>query len=128
MTPKKGGEKIANLRRQGDRTNRPERCRFLGNEPWRPQILPMTISDLQSLLDRTMAGDRPHAEKITIAAAVLSEVGTIDEPMLRERVRAEQAEDALDVLWAMARSGALVGEADLRNALDHLHGRKEGHR
>lgn len=88
----------------------------------------MTISDLQSLLDRTMAGDRPHAEKITIAAAVLSEVGTIDEPMLRERVRAEQAEDALDVLWAMARSGALVGEADLRNALDHLHGRKEGHR
>ena len=34
----------------------------------------MTISDLQSLLDRTMAGDQPHAEKITIAAAVLSEV------------------------------------------------------
>ena len=205
----------------------------------------MTTSDLQSLLDRTMAGDLLHAEKITVAAAVLSEVlrrrgmeatlvgggaiefyapdtyatsdidlvvegrsrtdidealtgfgfdrsgrhwvrgdlfvevpgtvmsdpveelvaggirlrvvrrevvladrivgfkhwgataygaqaiallatlgGIIDEPMLRERVRAEQAEDALDVLWAMARSGARVGEADLRTALDHLDGRK----
>ena len=209
----------------------------------------MTISDLQRLLDRTMAGDGPHAEKITVAAAVLSEVlrrrgmeatlvgggaiefyapetyatsdidlvvegrprteidgaltafgfdrsgrhwvrgdlfvevpGTvmsdpveelsaggirlrvvrrevvladriigfkhwgasaygaqaiallaalgdiIDEALLRERVRAEHAEDALDVLWAMARSGARVGEVDLRNALDHLHGRNEGHR
>ena len=34
----------------------------------------MTTADLQSLLDRTMSGDGPHAEKITVAAAVLSEV------------------------------------------------------
>jgi hypothetical protein len=207
----------------------------------------MTTADLQTLLDRTMAGDVPHAEKVTVAAAVLSEVlrrrgmvatlvgggaielyapetyatsdidlvvegrprteidaaltafgfdrsgrhwvrgdlfvevpGTImsdpveelsagglrlrvvrrevvladrvigfkhwgataygaqaiallaalgdvvDERMLRDRVRAEDAGDALDVLWTMARSGARVSEVDLRNVLDRLHGRKEG--
>lgn len=61
------------------------------------------------------------------AIALLAALGDIiDERMLRERVKAEDADDALELLWAMARSGAQVGEVDLRNALDRLHGRRAG--
>lgn len=34
----------------------------------------MDISDLRRLLDATRSGDRPHVEKLTVAAAVVSEV------------------------------------------------------
>jgi len=33
----------------------------------------MTGGELRALLDRTLAGDRPHVEKMTVAAAIISE-------------------------------------------------------
>ena len=80
-------------------TGGPMEVGLLGNERLPHQIPPMTTAEL---------GD------------------VIDERMLRERVKAEHADDALDALWAMARSGARIGEVDLRELLDRLHGRREG--
>ena len=34
----------------------------------------MILSELRALLDRTLAEDRPHVERLTVAAAVISEV------------------------------------------------------
>ncbi len=57
------------------------------------------------------------AQAVALLAAMRD---STDERLLRERVRAEHAEDALDVLWAMARSAAPVDETGLRAVLDHL--------
>lgn len=34
----------------------------------------MTTGELRTLLEQTLAGDRPHVEKMTVAAAIISEV------------------------------------------------------
>jgi hypothetical protein len=50
--------------------------------------------------------------------------GTLDENLLRERVRAEDAEDALDALRALAEQGATVNEDTLQGLLQRL---RSGH-
>jgi hypothetical protein len=55
------------------------------------------------------------------AIALLAAMGsTIDEALLRDRLRREDAEDALDLLWAISRSGEPVSDARLRVALGQL--------
>ncbi len=56
------------------------------------------------------------------AVALLSAMeGVLDESMLRERLRLEGAEDALELLWSLAKRGEPIGETDLRDGLDRLH-------
>lgn len=56
------------------------------------------------------------------AIALLALFGdSIDETLLRDRVRAEHAEDALDALRDVARSGGDVTEQRLRSLLERLH-------
>lgn len=105
----------------------------------------MTTQELRALLDRTLRSDAPHVEKLTVGAAVISEVlrecgmratlvggaqtlarlevfgASIDERLLRERLRAEDAEDALEALVALARTHETVGAAELEAVLEALH-------
>lgn len=58
------------------------------------------------------------------AVVLLALFGTsIDEPLLRARVRAEDAEDALDALRELAAREATVTEDELQQLLRHLHER-----
>lgn len=59
------------------------------------------------------------------AVALLAAMGgAIDEPVLRDCLRREDAEDALDLLRALGRSRAPVTETLLRTALDQLTARR----
>jgi hypothetical protein len=49
--------------------------------------------------------------------------GSIDETLLRDRLRSENAEDALMALRALAKGQQAVGEAELEAILDSLHHR-----
>jgi hypothetical protein len=51
--------------------------------------------------------------------------GSLDGAMLRDRLRGEEAEDALDALQEIARSGAEVTEARLQEVLATLHQRRQ---
>lgn len=136
----------------------------------------MTPSELRALLDRTMSGDAPHVEKLTVSGAVISELfvevpgngmsdpvetvsvgplqlrvprreivladriigikhwrttahgaqalallstlgSSLDEDLLRDRLRAESAEDALDALGALAARESNTGSAELEEVL-----------
>ena len=50
--------------------------------------------------------------------------GSLDEDMLRKRVRTEGAEDALDALRTLAEGDVVVSEEELRRLLDRL---RQGH-